>query len=126
MKSSPSYVGEAASFEYNILSIIGVEMDDTMIKNITEVKYTGVSSPAVSPFCATISATSPLVIMPTPILSESMPLNLHRRAISPQPTIFEINPTATNAMEKARILIFTLSTLVFSPILAKKTGPNSI
>lgn len=101
-------------------------MDETMIKNITEVKYTGVSSPAVSPFCATISATSPLVIMPTPILNESMPLNLHRRAVRPQPIILEIKPTATNAMEKTRILMFTLSTLVFSPILAKNTGPNSM
>lgn len=122
----PDYVGEAASLEYNIFKMIGVDMDDTIIKKITDVKYTGVSKPAVNPFCATIRATSPRVIIPTPIFRESIPLNLHRRAAIPQPMTFEINPTTTNAIENIRILIFTLSTLVFRPILAKKTGPNNI
>ena len=58
-----------ASFAYNTFSIIGVNIDDTIISKITDVKYTGVKSPADNPFCDTISATSPLVIMPTPILS---------------------------------------------------------
>ena len=120
------YVGEAASLEYNIFKIIGVAIEDTIIKKITDVKYTGVSRPAVNPFCATIRATSPRVIIPTPILRESIPLNLQSRAVIPQPMIFEINPTATNAIENRRILIFTLSTFVFRPILAKKTGPNNI
>ena len=124
--SDISYAGEAASLEYNIFSMIGVKIEDTMIRKITDVKYTGVSSPAVRPFCATIRATSPRVIIPTPIFSESRPLNLQRRAISPQPIIFETSPTATNAMEKARIPILTLSTFVFNPMLAKKTGPNSM
>ncbi len=127
VKNSPTiYVGEAASFEYNIFNMIGVKIEETMIRKITDVKYTGVSRPAERPFCATISATSPRVIMPTPIFSESRTLNLQMRAISPQPMIFEISPTATNAMEKNRMLIFRLSTLVFRPILAKKTGPNSM
>lgn len=122
----PDYVGEAVSLEYNIFKIIGVDMDDTIIKKITDVKYTGVSKPTVNPFCATIRATSPRVIIPTPILRESIPLNLHRRAAIPQPTTFEISPTATNAIENIKILIVTLSTFVFRPILAKKTGPNNM
>lgn len=121
-----NYAGEAASLEYSIFNMIGVAIEDTMIRKITDVKYTGVSRPAVNPFCATISATSPLVIIPTPIFNESRTLNLQTRAISPQPTIFEISPTATKAMEKTRMLMLTLSTFVFKPILAKKTGPNSM
>ena len=48
-----------ASFAYNTFNIIGVAIDETIINKITDVKYTGVSSPAESPFCDTISATSP-------------------------------------------------------------------
>ena len=107
--------------EYNTFNIIGVRIEDTIIKRMTDVKYTGVSRPADNPFCATISATSPRVIIPTPIFKESNPLNLQRRAISPHPIIFEMSPTATNAAEKSRIPILTLSTFVFRPILAKNT-----
>lgn len=48
--STDPYAGEAASLEYNIFSMIGVKIEDTMIRKITDVKYTGVSRPAVNPF----------------------------------------------------------------------------
>ena len=120
------YAGEAVSFEYKIFNIMGVKIDDTIIKKITDVKYTDVSNPADKPFWATTNATSPRVIMPTPIFSESKPLNLHSRPMIPQPTTLEISPTATNAIEKSRIPILMLSIFVFRPILAKKTGPNNM
>lgn len=101
-------------------------MDDIIISKITEVKYTGVRSPTDNPFCDTIKATSPLVIIPTPIFKESDILNLQIFAIIPHPTILETNPTATNAMEKIKILAFKLSKFVFNPILAKNTGPNNM
>ncbi len=84
-----------ASFAYNTFNIIGVAIDETIINKITDVKYTGVSSPAESPFCDTISATSPLVIIPTPIFKESKLLNLHSRAVIPQPIILDTKPTST-------------------------------
>lgn len=101
-------------------------MDEIIISKITDVKYTGVSRPTDNPFWDTIRATSPLVIIPTPIFKESDILNLQILAINPHPITFAIRPTATNATEKIRMLAFKLSRLVFNPILAKNTGPNNI
>ena len=101
-------------------------MEETIINKITDVKYTGDMSPTARPFWDTINATSPRVIIPTPIFRESIALNLQILAISPQPTIFVSNATITNPIENNKISIFKLSMLVFKPILAKNTGPNNI
>ena len=101
-------------------------MLDTIINKITEAKYSGVSSPTDSPFCATISATSPLVIIPTPILTHSIPLKPQSQDISPQPIILATSPTRTKHTEKSRRELVILFKLVLSPMLAKNTGPNII
>ena len=69
---------------------MGVETLETMISRITAVKYSGVRRPTDNPFCATIRATSPRVIMPTPIFRLSGKENLQAFAMSPQPMIFVI------------------------------------
>ena len=53
---------------YSLLSRIGARIELTNIIRITGVKNSGVIKPRARPFCAVISATSPLVIIPTPIL----------------------------------------------------------
>jgi len=101
-------------------------MLEQMMRRITAVKYTGVRRPTESPFWDTIRATSPLVIMPTPIFKLSLKLNLQIFAMRPQPMIFVIKATRTNPIEKMIIPASILSMLVFRPILAKKTGPKSM
>ena len=98
-----SFVG--ASLEYNIFRITGVSMELHMIRRITDVKYLLSISPTASPFCDTMRATSPLVIIPTPILSVSLPLKPNALPARPQPTIFESIPVSTNARENRSILI---------------------
>lgn len=97
-----------------------------MISRMTQVKYSGVKSPTESPFWETIRATSPLVIIPIPIFRESDREKRQTLAISPQPMIFANNATSTKKTEKSRISASTLSREVFKPMLAKKTGPNSM
>ena len=89
-------------------------------------KYSAPIIPTDSPFCATIKATSPLVIIPTPIFNASGPLNLQILAIRPQPMILHSNATTTNPIEKSTNSPFRWSKLVFNPILAKKIGPKII
>ena len=101
-------------------------MLETIIRKITAVKYIGEIIPTERPFCETINATSPLVIIPTPILKLSFMLNLHNLAMIPHPMIFVINATSTKLRENRRIVPSILSILVFKPILAKKTGPKII
>ena len=101
-------------------------MLETIIKRITEVKYEDSIMPTAKPFCATISATSPRVIMPTPILSESPHPKRHSREVKPQPMILVISATATKHSENSTKFSEILSKLVFKPILAKKTGPKII
>ena len=47
-------------------------------------------------------------------------------AVSPQPITFPIRATMTNAMENHRRSSVKPSNEIFSPILAKNTGPNSM
>ena len=122
----PPISSAVAFFAYNNFKIIGVAMEDTIISKITDVKYTEESSPTENPFWETISATSPRVIIPTPIFKESGQLNLHALAVRPQPMIFAIRATATNPIEKANRPQSRLSILVFRPMDAKKIGPKSI
>ena len=101
-------------------------MEDTIIKRITDVKYTGFKSPTASPFCDTIRATSPLVIIPTPILIACFGEYRSNIAIREQPIILEKSATATNASENQRIFQFISLMSVFKPMDAKKIGPNII
>ena len=93
--------------------MIGVAMEDTMISKMTDVKYTGCMSPTASPFCETIRATSPRVIMPTPIFKESSHEKRQTLEIRPQPTIFVMSATKMNATENSRMDAFTSSISVF-------------
>ena len=97
-----------------------------IISKITAVKYCDDIRPTLRPFCATISATSPLVIIPTPILRQSIPLNPHNLDIIPHPIILETSAIITNAIENTISAESTPSIFVFNPILAKNTGPKSI
>ena len=106
--------------------MIGVAMEDTMISRMTDVKYTESIIPSLSPLCATISATSPRVIMPTPMRRVSLPLKPHRRDTAPQPMIFVTSATATNASENSTRSQPIPSILVLSPMLAKKIGAKII
>ena len=99
-------------------------MLDTMISRITDVKYTELIMPSLSPLCATIKATSPRVIMPTPILSVSLPLKPQSLDIAPQPMIFVDSATSTNAAENSTMSHVMPLTSVLRPILAKKIGPK--
>ncbi len=89
-------------------------------------KNSGVSSPRESPFWEIIRATSPRVIMPMPIFRESAMEKRHSFAMSPQPMILASSAVRIKQSEKSRISAFTLSREVFKPMLAKKTGPNSM
>ena len=101
-------------------------MEEVIIKRITEVKYTGSIRPAESPFCDTINATSPRVIIPTPIFKQSAPRKRHAFAIRPQPIILQINATSTKQTEKDKIDRLKFEMSVFRPILAKNSGPKII
>ncbi len=82
---------------------MGVEIEDTIINKITAVKYTGLRRPTLNPFWDTIRATSPRVIIPTPIFNESAQENLHNLATSPHPMILQSKPTKTKAMANTKI-----------------------
>ena len=99
-------------------------MEDVIISKITDVKYTGSSSPTDIPFWATIKATSPRVIIPTPTLIACLAGILQAIDISPQPIILVSKATATKPRENTRIDQSIFWILVFKPILAKKIGPN--
>lgn len=105
---------------------IGVTMDEIRISRITGVKYAELIIPQDNPFCATISATSPRVIIPTPTFRESSHLNRHTRAIKEQPMILHSNATSTKPTANSTKSPEMASSEVLSPILAKNTGPNSI
>ena len=81
---------------------MGVMIADTKIKMITLVKNMELRRPSSSPFWATIKATSPRFIIPTPILRESLPEKWHRRAIPPQPTTLDSRPTTRKARVNRR------------------------
>ena len=87
-------------------------------------KNCGAIRPVSSPFLATIRPTSPRFIIPTPILSESGILNLQSFAVPPQPITFVKSATATSAIENQSIERLKSLKLVWSPILAKNTGPK--
>ena len=93
---------------------------------ITPVKYSGVMSPTASPALAVIRATSPLVIMPTPILRESLKLNLQSLETAPQPMILARQATATNATENRSSLRFIEEKETLRPIPAKKMGAKTM
>lgn len=101
-------------------------MEEKRINNITGVKKTGSNKPTDKPFCETIRATSPRIIIPTPILTESLLLNLKSLAINPQPIILAERAIAINNMEYNSNDREKYSIEVFKPMLAKNTGPNNI
>ena len=74
-------------------------MLDTIISRITAVKYTELIKPSSSPRWATMRATSPRVIMPTPMRSESLLPKRHSRDIAPQPMTLVAMATITNSTE---------------------------
>lgn len=53
-----------------------------MINSMIAEKKSALKSPAASPFCAVISATSPLDIIPIPIFNASFFLKPRKRALS--------------------------------------------
>ena len=99
-------------------------IEDTIISSITDVKYFASIMPTESPFCETISATSPRVIMPTPTLRLSRKEYFIRRAVRPQPMTFVSIATSTKHTEKSSSSGVKPSKRVLMPMLAKNTGPN--
>lgn len=93
--------------EYRILRNIGVRIDDTTIRKMTDVKYAPLKAPTDNALWATIRATSPLVIIPIPIFRVSRPLNPHSLEASPQPMILDRRPTRTKHTENRRIDVST-------------------
>ena len=89
-------------------------------------KYSEVIIPAARHFWATIRATSPRVIIPTPIFKESGQLKRQTLAISPHPIIFVRRATTTNATLNNRNLVSMAEKVVLSPIPTKKIGANII
>ena len=83
-------------------------------------------SPACSPFCATINATSPLEIIPTPMVKESIFENPHIFAPNPQPIILESMATSKSAMVKNISSVDISVTTVLIPMLAKKIGVKNM
>ena len=74
------------------------------------------------PFCATISATSPRVIIPTPTFRESSQLKRQIFAARPQPMILVINATTTKQTQKSKISGVRPLISVLRPMEAKKIG----
>ena len=107
-------------------STSGVATLDTTISRMTAVKYTASTTPMARPFWATISATSPRVIMPTPTLRESPQLKRQSFAARPQPMILVISATMTKQMQNSRISGVRPLILVFRPMDAKKMGAKMI
>ena len=65
--------------------------------------------------------------MPHPIFKDSEGLKRQILEMKPQPIIFVTIPTMTNSAEKPSTGTISESEMsVLIPILAKKTGPNSI
>lgn len=83
-------------------------------------------NPACSPFCATIKATSPLEIIPTPMVRESILEKPHSFAPNPQPMILDSMATTKSAMVKKINSVDMFVTTVLIPILAKKIGVKNI
>ena len=101
-------------------------MLDTMISRMTAVKYEESMIPIFRPLLVMISATSPRVIIPTPIFKQSIHLNLQAFAINPQPITLLIIATITNPMAKTILLVSIAEKSVFRPIATKNTGANII
>ena len=92
------------------------------MSRMTAVKYTGSTTPTSRPFWATISATSPRVIMPTPTLRESPQLKRQIFAARPQPMILVSSATMTKQMQNSKISGVRPLMSVFKPMEAKNTG----
>ena len=92
---------------YKSFRNIGVRIDEVMIRRITDVKNAPLNAPTERALCATISATSPRVIIPIPILRQSFPLKPHNLEVAPQPMIFDKRPTSTKHAENKRIDVST-------------------
>ena len=82
-------------------------------------------SPRFSPLSATISATSPRDIMPTPICRASLLEYLHSFAPSPQPNTFVIIATTSRTTANSIIIGVISVSVTLRPMLAKKMGDNS-
>ena len=98
----------------------------TRIMRMTGVKKSDVRSPTARPFCAVISATSPLFIIPVPMIRDSCRSNPSILAQPPHPITFPIRATSVKQMLKRMSLTPIEPKLVFSPIPAKKTGAKII
>ena len=105
---------------------MGTAIELKRISMMTPVKYSGVMRPTARPALAVIRATSPLVIMPTPILIESLKLNLQSFAVAPQPMTFARQATATKASEKNSSFKFIDAKETLRPMPAKKIGAKTM
>ena len=79
-------------------------MEDTTMRRMTAVKKTESTTPTPRPFWATMRATSPRVIMPTPTLRESGQLKRQTFAARPQPMILVMRATTTKQTLKSRMV----------------------
>ena len=114
------------SLENKNFKIIGVMTEELMMSKITAVKYSDEIIPTDRHFWATINATSPRVIIPTPIFKESDQLNRQSFAIKPQPIILVRRATITKQRLNNRNLPFIAEKVVFKPIPTKKIGAKII
>ncbi len=74
------------------------------MSRMTAVKKTESTTPTPRPFWATMRATSPRVIMPTPTLRESPQLKRQTFAARPQPMILVIRATTTKQTLNSRMV----------------------
>ena len=89
-------------------------------------KKTESTTPTPRPFWATMRATSPRVIMPTPTLRESPQLNRQSFAARPQPMILVSRATITKQALNSRMVGVRPLMSVLRPMLAKKTGAKRV
>ena len=110
---------------------MGVSMDDTSMRSTVIIMNSpgrafAPSSELVA-VAVTISATSPLAIMPTPAIVLSLRLYLNALATAPQPITLPISPIST-ARKANRIIcpFMPAKVMLLMPIFAKNTGANIV
>ena len=101
-------------------------MELTTIRRMIDVKKSEVSRPAESPFWAVMRATSPLDIIPMPILRESFLLNPRSFALPPQPITLATSATSVKRILKTSSFAFIAPKLVLSPIPVKNSGAKTM
>ena len=78
------------------------------------------------PLLATMRATSPLEIMPTPIWTHSRLVYRHSLAPRPQPMILETMAHSSRSTEKRTMERDMSGKTTLAPMLAKKQGERSM